>query len=107
MRPSLMSWRSVGWRSTWSQKRSFARCARRPHSTASRPPRRSCVSDVSSAQALVLREVERLADEMVDFTQMLVRVPTVNPPGDGYADCVQVIGARLRSLGYDVESLPA
>lgn len=62
---------------------------------------------MTRAEDVVLREVERLADEMVDFTRALVRVPTVNPPGEAYADCAALIASRLRALGYDVESLTA
>jgi succinyl-diaminopimelate desuccinylase len=55
----------------------------------------------------VLAEVERLADEMVEFTRTLVRIPTVNPPGDGYGACADTIGRKLAEFGYSVESLPA
>ena len=30
----------------------------------------------------ILAEVDRAADEIVQFTADLVRIPTVNPPGD-------------------------
>ena len=51
----------------------------------------------------VLREVDALRDEAVDFTAELIRIPTVNPPGDVYEDCARAIGARLRRCGFDVE----
>ena len=55
----------------------------------------------------VLAQVERLAEEMVSFTQELVRIPTVNPPGDCYAACAELVAVRLRDLGYAVETLAA
>src|SRR5258708_21861337 len=55
----------------------------------------------------VLREVDRASDEIVAFTQDLVRIPTVNPPGDEYAACAQFLGDDLRRRGFDVELLPA
>lgn len=55
----------------------------------------------------VLDQVTRLTDDMVAFTQALVRIPTVNPPGDGYAQCADLIAGKLQDLGYAVESLPA
>ena len=55
----------------------------------------------------VLREVEAAADENVSFAADLIRVPTVNPPGDAYEDCAHVIGDRLRMIGFDVEYLAA
>ena len=51
----------------------------------------------------ILREVDDLTDEIVDFTSELVRIPTVNPPGDLYEECARVIGARLDRFGFDVE----
>ncbi len=55
----------------------------------------------------VLRAVDALCSEMVDFTQQLVRIPTVNPPGECYAQCARVIADKLREFGYAVETLPA
>jgi succinyl-diaminopimelate desuccinylase len=62
---------------------------------------------VTPTERLVLDQVERLADEMVDFTRELVRIPTVNPPGERYADCAAAIATRLGDLGYTVECLEA
>jgi succinyl-diaminopimelate desuccinylase len=55
----------------------------------------------------VLSQVERLGEEMVAFTQALVRIPTVNPPGDAYAECAALIAERLSELGYAIEVLGA
>jgi succinyl-diaminopimelate desuccinylase len=55
----------------------------------------------------VLREVEAIAPEAVAFAADLVRIPTVNPPGEAYEDCARAIGERLRGGGFDVEYLPA
>ena len=51
----------------------------------------------------VLAAVEDAAAEIVDFTSALVRVPTVNPPGEGYEDCARLIGDRLATCGFEVE----
>ena len=40
---------------------------------------------------------------MVAFTAALVRIPTVNPPGEAYDDCARFIGNRLAADGFDVE----
>jgi len=55
----------------------------------------------------VVAEVERATDEMVAFTAALVRIPTVNPPGEAYDDCARFIGNRLAADGFDVEYLVA
>jgi len=47
--------------------------------------------------------VDALAGEAVAFTSDLIRVPTVNPPGDFYADCARLIGHTLASCGCEVE----
>ena len=46
-------------------------------------------------------------DEIVALTQELVRIPTVNPPGDAYAPCAELIGERLRRRGFEVAYLRA
>jgi succinyl-diaminopimelate desuccinylase len=51
----------------------------------------------------VVAEVERATDEMVEFTAALVRIPTINPPGEAYDDCARFIGNRLAADGFDVE----
>lgn len=62
---------------------------------------------MTPAENAVLQQVDRLADEMVDFTRALVRVPTINPPGACYAACAELIAAKLTSFGYSVEVVPA
>src|SRR5262249_14949779 len=51
----------------------------------------------------VLQAVEAAADEIVAFTRDLIRVPTVNPPGELYEDCARLIGDRLSRCNFTVE----
>ena len=51
----------------------------------------------------VLAAVDDAAPEIVEFTSALIRVPTVNPPGEAYEDCARLIGDRLARCGFDVE----
>jgi succinyl-diaminopimelate desuccinylase len=62
---------------------------------------------VTPVEAAALDQVERLTDEMVEFTRQLVRIPTINPPGDCYSACADLIASRLSEFGYHVELLPA
>jgi succinyl-diaminopimelate desuccinylase len=55
----------------------------------------------------VLAAVDAAADEMAAFTADLIRVPTVNPPGECYTDCAQLIGRRLADFGFEIEYHPA
>jgi succinyl-diaminopimelate desuccinylase len=55
----------------------------------------------------VLAAIDAAADEIVDFACELVRLPTVNPPGEGYAECAEAIGRRLAACDFDVRYLAA
>src|SRR3569832_860389 len=62
------------------------------------------ITGKTGAQALdqLFARIDGLRDEMVALTQELVRIPTVNPPGQFYDDCARLIGERLRGLGFGV-----
>ncbi|HVG85581.1 MAG TPA: acetylornithine deacetylase/succinyl-diaminopimelate desuccinylase family protein [Vicinamibacterales bacterium] len=62
---------------------------------------------VASLVDRVLLEVDRAADEAVAFAADMIRIPTVNPPGEAYEDCARFIGRTLQRLGFDVEYLAA
>jgi len=51
----------------------------------------------------VLQAVEAAADEVVAFTGDLIRIPTVNPPGECYEDCARLIGRMLDRCDFGVE----
>ena len=55
----------------------------------------------------VLAEVEAARDEIVAFTAEMIRIPTVNPPGERYRDCAELIGRRLQTTGLAVEYVEA
>jgi acetylornithine deacetylase/succinyl-diaminopimelate desuccinylase-like protein len=43
----------------------------------------------------VLARVDADRDELVALAADLIRIPSVNPPGDGYRECAELIGRRL------------
>ncbi|MEW5806581.1 MAG: M20 family metallopeptidase [Acidobacteriota bacterium] len=49
----------------------------------------------------ILDTIASYRDEMLDFTEALVAIPTENPPGTSYLKCVDVIASRLRKIGLD------
>ncbi len=55
----------------------------------------------------VLSAVDACAEELIDFTSAHIKVPTINPPGEAYPECAEVIGRRLQSCGFDVTYFPA
>ena len=52
-------------------------------------------------------EIEARRDEIVALTADLVRIPTVNPPGDGYRELCDFLAARLGAKGFAVELVRA
>ena len=55
----------------------------------------------------VLATIDAAAAEIVAFTSELIRIPTINPPGERYPDCAEAIGRRLKACGFDVAYHPA
>jgi succinyl-diaminopimelate desuccinylase len=55
----------------------------------------------------VIASVDACAAELVDFTAALIRVPTVNPPGDAYPECAHLIGTQLAACGFDIDYVAA
>jgi succinyl-diaminopimelate desuccinylase len=51
----------------------------------------------------ILYSAEALLDEASTFLQGLLRIPTINPPGQAYPECAIYLGEHLRTLGYAVE----
>jgi succinyl-diaminopimelate desuccinylase len=51
--------------------------------------------------------IESRRDDAVALTQELVRIPTVNPPGDAYQPCAELIGTRLATRGFNVSYVRA
>ncbi len=60
---------------------------------------------IEDARDRVRQEVERSREELLDLTAALVRVPSVNPPGENYRDCAELIGRQLSEYGFEVEYL--
>jgi succinyl-diaminopimelate desuccinylase len=55
----------------------------------------------------VTAEVDRASDEIVQYTVDLVRMPTVNPPGEAYEACARFMGEDMKRRGFDVEYFAA
>ncbi len=60
-----------------------------------------------TVEADLLRRIEGRSDEMVALTQELVKIPTINPPGDAYRPCAELIGNRLATRGFKVSYVRA
>ena len=55
----------------------------------------------------LFRRIDGQGDALADLTGDLVRIPTINPPGDAYAACAHFLGERLAARGFEVEYLRA
>src|SRR5579863_6119120 len=51
----------------------------------------------------ILQAADTLIDETITFLQGMIRIPTINPPGNMYPECAHYIGEHLQALGYAVE----
>jgi succinyl-diaminopimelate desuccinylase len=63
--------------------------------------------DAAAARDALERRIESKRDELVALTVDLVRIPTINPPGDAYTACAEFVGDRLKAHGYAVEYVRA
>jgi succinyl-diaminopimelate desuccinylase len=55
----------------------------------------------------LFERIEAQRDALVELTRELVQIPTVNPPGDAYAPCAQLLGDRLARSGFAVSYVRA
>jgi succinyl-diaminopimelate desuccinylase len=62
---------------------------------------------LGSPESQVLARVDELAYEMVEWLRQIVRIPTVNPPGENYKDCAVFVGDKLKEFGYEVSLIEA
>jgi len=49
------------------------------------------------------QRIEDKREDLIALTQDLVRIPTLNPPGEYYDDCCHYIGDRLAKRGFQTE----
>ena len=58
-------------------------------------------------QSKFRQRVENKREELISLTQDLVKIPTVNPPGEFYSDCVEYLNKRFKSKGFDTQIIRA
>ena len=51
--------------------------------------------------------IDKSEDNLVRLCQDLIRIPTVNPPGNDYQACAEYIGSRLKHSGFSIEYVRA
>lgn len=55
----------------------------------------------------LVREIDARRDDLVALTQDLLRIPTLNPPGENYREICDYLQKRLAASGFDVELIRA
>ena len=61
---------------------------------------------VDSREAIILA-VEKRREELISLTQELLRIPTINPPGDNYLEICEYLGNYLKPHGFEIEMIRA
>lgn len=51
--------------------------------------------------------IEARRDDLIALTQDLIRIPTLNPPGDNYLEICEYLAVRLRARGFEIELIRA
>jgi succinyl-diaminopimelate desuccinylase len=55
----------------------------------------------------VTAEIDARRDDLIALTQDLIRIPTVNPPGERYLEICEYLAQRLKKRGYAIELVRA
>lgn len=53
------------------------------------------------------QEIEKRRDDLIALTQELIRIPTLNPPGEHYRDICEYLARRLGAAGYETTLIRA
>ena len=55
----------------------------------------------------LIKTIKDKEDELISLTQDLIRIPTVNPPGEFYSDCVEYLNKRFKIKGFETQIIRA
>ena len=53
------------------------------------------------------QRVKDKKEDLISLTQDLIKIPTVNPPGEFYSDCVEYLNKRFKSKGFNTQIIRA
>jgi len=65
------------------------------------------MSETATAATSFLDLIEARRDELIALTQDLIRIPTLNPPGEAYLEICEYLAARLKKRRFDIEMIRA
>lgn len=55
----------------------------------------------------IRQTIDERRDDLIALTQDLIRIPTLNPPGEYYREVCDYVGNRLKTRGYNVDMVRA
>ena len=55
----------------------------------------------------ILGEIDSRRDDLISLTQELIRIPTLNPPGENYREICEFLSTRLQNSGFGIELVRA
>ena len=58
-------------------------------------------------EQLLQEKIKQKQEELVSLTQDLIRIPTVNPPGEFYSDCIDYLNKRFKKKGFETQIIRA
>ena len=58
-------------------------------------------------QSKFRQRVEDKKEDLISLTQDLIKIPTINPPGEFYSDCVEYLNKRFKSKGFNTQIIRA
>ena len=65
------------------------------------------MSDAETATAPFLALIEARRDDLVELTRDLIKIPTLNPPGEAYLEICEYLAGRLRGRGFEIQMIRA
>lgn len=58
---------------------------------------------ISRLEKKIIARVDQLRNELISMTKDLISIPTVNPPGEKYEECVGFLSDTLSDIGFNVK----
>lgn len=65
------------------------------------------MTEIENGSRLLHSRIEDKRDDLVELTQALIRIPTLNPPGDCYLEICEFLEQRLKKSGFETQLVRA
>jgi len=65
------------------------------------------MTNTTTLNSSIQTRIEDKREELIALTQELIRIPTVNPPGEYYRDICEYLARRLKTHGFVVQMIRA